>query len=439
MAITRSSLGRMALVFLSLFASLLDAIRIPVLDHHHDGGSSNNHQLTKRSVTVDLQRNPNYTPNGPAAYALALSKWGAEVPQKLTQSLAVMGGPEGAKGDVEAASVHDDREYLSRVGFGTPLQWLTVDLDTGWLYTTDTRLSIAQDRRIFHINASSTAEPIANATWYITYGDGSAAWGRVYRDVISLANITIPNATIESATSASLSLVADPDLDGVFGLAYNLSSQTSPSQPSVLSALLPRLAEPVFTADLRWRSSAGAYTFGYVDHERHTDELKYTNLSEGAQFWEFAYRGLHIGGQDRWYLSAEEEEEEEDRWRAIADTGTTLLLMGSEVAELYYADVPGARWNLTVGGIWTYPCNNSVLPEFEIGFDNGFVATIPGQFMNYTAMPDNPEQCMGGLQVWGYDDLAIFGDVFLKAVYAVFDVGQARIGFAPKKLQLTPS
>jgi hypothetical protein len=34
-------------------------------------------------------------------------------------------------GDVGAESIRDDREYLSRVGFGTPLQWLDVDLDTG--------------------------------------------------------------------------------------------------------------------------------------------------------------------------------------------------------------------------------------------------------------------------------------------------------------------
>lgn len=38
---------------------------------------------------------------------------------------------QGGKGDVNANTVKDDREYLSRVGFGTPLQWLNVDLDTG--------------------------------------------------------------------------------------------------------------------------------------------------------------------------------------------------------------------------------------------------------------------------------------------------------------------
>jgi hypothetical protein len=76
------------------------------------------------------------------------------------------------------------------------------------------------------------------------------------------------------------------------------------------------------------------------------------------------------------------------------------------------------------------------LPDFEVGFGNGFVATVPGRFMNYTVMPDDAAMCMGGLQEWGNDDLGIFGDVFLKAVYAVFDVGGKRIGFAEKELEL---
>jgi hypothetical protein len=49
-----------------------------------------NHVINRRSVSLGLTRNPDYAPNGPAAYARALKKWGAEVPSELVNSLAAM-------------------------------------------------------------------------------------------------------------------------------------------------------------------------------------------------------------------------------------------------------------------------------------------------------------------------------------------------------------
>jgi hypothetical protein len=279
-------------------------------------------------------------------------------------------------------------------------------------------------------------------------GDGSTAHGTLYHETLSLASITLPNATLESALSASSSLTSDPHIDGIFGLAFSLPSQTTPQHPSVLSALLPLLAAPLFTADLRWHSSAGAYTFGYVDEGRYrTDKgVGYTAVREGSGFWEFGYDGVRVKGKDQW-MRRDGGGGGGEQFSAIADTGTTLLLLSGDVVEGYYGAVPGAGRNWTVGGVWTYPCAVDVgsdgngtgragLPDFEVGFGNGFVATVPGRFMNYTVMPDDAAMCMGGLQEWGNDDLGIFGDVFLKAVYAVFDVGGKRIGFAEKELEL---
>jgi hypothetical protein len=70
---------------LLLLSSLANAIRLPV-------GINKKSTVAHRSVTLDLQRNPNYRPNGPAAYARALTKWGAKVPRELTASLAAIRG-----------------------------------------------------------------------------------------------------------------------------------------------------------------------------------------------------------------------------------------------------------------------------------------------------------------------------------------------------------
>ncbi|KAK3899635.1 aspartic peptidase domain-containing protein [Staphylotrichum tortipilum] len=404
----------------------------------HRGKFSN---IARRSVTLDLKRNPNYNPNGPAEYARALRKWGAEVPQQLVHSLAAMGDPGGKTGEVDAESIKNDREYLSRVGFGTPLQWLNMDLDTGsadvWVYSTETQPEVAKYHTLWKMEESSTAKKVENGSWMITYGDGSAAWGNIYHDTVSLASITIPNATVESALSAAPPLAGDPDLDGIFGLSYGLPSLTTPPQQTLLSALLPHLESPLFTVDLHHHSShkPSSYTFGTIPASHHTGHapLHYTRLIPQAQYWQFAYRGIHVEGQEEWYINP--------LFNAIADTGTTLMLLSRPTAELYYGSVPGAWRNYTLGGIWTFPCSGYKLPDFEIGLvaDIGgveeAVIAVPGRYMNYSAFTDGTGTCMGGLQEWGYDEFGIFGDVFLKAVYAVFDVGAARIGFAQKVLE----
>ncbi|KAL2260845.1 hypothetical protein VTK26DRAFT_5045 [Humicola hyalothermophila] len=268
-----------ALCMVYMYSALAVAFATPAArnkyGHGHGGEKGNDHAINRRTLSVNLDFNPDYAPNGPAAYARALMKWGAKVPGELVDVLVKMKADNGTDivvGVTNADSVLSDREYLSRIGFGTPPQYLNVDIDTGssdvWVYTSETRESVAGNRPVFDLSKSKTAKRVENTTWMITYGDGSRAWGNVYTDHIDINGQAFEDVAIESAIAASASLADDPDIDGVFGLAYNLSSQTDPVQPTVLSKLAQTLHRPVFTADLRYHSSAGAYTFGYVDFAR---------------------------------------------------------------------------------------------------------------------------------------------------------------------------
>lgn len=84
------------LLSILLLSALVHAVSLPGLTFNENNRrgthDTNKNPLTRRSITLDLQRNPDYTPNGPAAYARALRKWGAEVPGELVDSLAVMRG-----------------------------------------------------------------------------------------------------------------------------------------------------------------------------------------------------------------------------------------------------------------------------------------------------------------------------------------------------------
>ncbi|CAP70976.1 uncharacterized protein PODANS_3_10290 [Podospora anserina S mat+] len=405
------------MLLMSIFSTFIHAIP-----------TSAGQKVTKRSVTVDLPRNPGYAPNGRLQYSRALKKWGVPMDDELDDATNSFRGG-GETGDVNAESIMGDREYLSRVGFGTPFQYLNVDLDTGsadvWVYSSETKTKTRRED-IFELEKSSTAELVNGSEWRITYGDSSYAWGHVYHDSIDIGGIPLHNAVVQSAVDVSQSLSSDKDIDGIFGLAYDLHSQVRPKQPTVLSTLKSHLDKPVFTADLRYQSDEGAYTFGYIDHHRHIGEINYTPLLPNSTFWEFNFTGLHVVGHNYWYIS---------QWRVIADTGTTLMLLSPDIVNMYYDAVPNATSDRSFGGLWHYPCNTT-LPDFEIGFANGWVARVPGRYMNYTTYDDLPGRCMGGLQPFMSEEFGILGDIFLKAVYAVFDIGGGKVGFADKDLGL---
>jgi hypothetical protein len=59
------------------------------------------------------------------------------------------------------------------------------------------------------------------------------------------------------------------------------------------------------------------------------------------------------------------------------------------------------------------------------------VLPVPGAYMNYAPVDSTGATCFGGLQSSAGIGFSIFGDIFLKSQYVVFDASQGspRIGF----------
>lgn len=238
-----------------------------------------------------------------------------------------------------------------------------------------------------------------------------------------MGGLTIPNAIVESAVQVSRSMVTDVSLSGLLGLAYKQPSEVEPPAPTFLDMLLPTLDAPVFTVDLHWHDK-GLYEFGKIDDAKYNGNLSWQPLINGSKFWETTFQGFNVGPGDQWLVST---------WKTIIDTGTTLMLMPDDLVALYYQNVTGAAYD-PIMDAYLYPCNTS-LPDLHIGWSNDwYYATIPGKFMNYTDMLDMNDSvnCYGGIQPVSGLPFSIFGDVFLKALYAVFDQGNSRVGFGDK-------
>ena len=135
------------------------------------------------------------------------------------------------------------------------------------------------------------------------------------------------------------------------------------------------LAQNVFTADLQ-KGAPGSYDFGFIDSSKYTGDITYVDVDSSQGFWEFTSSGYAIGSGSFKSSSID----------AIADTGTTLLLMDDSIVEAYYKKVSGASYDSSQGG-YTFNCDTT-LPNFSVGIGS-YHAVIPGCYMNYSPADGN--------------------------------------------------
>ena len=109
------------------------------------------------------------------------------------------------------------------------------------------------------------------------------------------------------------------------------------------------------------------------------------------------------------------------------DTGTTLLLLEDTIVSDYYKKVDGAQNDDSAGG-YVFPCDAD-LPDFTVTIGS-YDAVVPGKHIKYAPVSTGSSNCFGGIQSNSGIGFSIFGDIFLKSQYVVFDAEGPRLGFA---------
>ncbi|KAL9087783.1 MAG: hypothetical protein Q9159_003466 [Coniocarpon cinnabarinum] len=353
--------------------------------------------------------------SGANAYAKALGKFGAPVPDNVQAAAAAQ-----ATGSVPANPDDNDVQYTSPVRVGTNGNTLQLDFDTGsadlWVFSSETPRNLAAGHTTYN-TASGTR--LQGASWNISYGDGSGAAGDVYTDRVAVGAVTATRQAVEAATAISGGPGGQDfaGSDGLLGLASSTINTVRPQrQTTFFDTVKGQLDAPLFTATLK-HQAPGSYDFGYIDNSKHTGTINYAPVDFSNGFWQFNVDSYSVGSSSGRYGSA------------IADTGTTLLLAPSAVVTAYYRGVSGARNDPQQGG-YTVPCSAS-LPDLTLTISGNDI-TVPGDLINFAPLEEGSSTCFGGLQSDAGIGFSILGDIFLKAVYAVFDQGNSRFGFAPQ-------
>jgi hypothetical protein len=156
-------------------------------------------------------------------------------------------------------------------------------------------------------------------------------------------------------------------------------------------------------------------------------KIAYTPVNSSLGFWAFNAPGYSVagarGGSQNYNI------------HGIADTGATLLLLPQAVVDDYYSHVGGAQYDSDHGGV-TFRCS-ATIPDLVIYINNDTGVRVPGDYIRYgpvDSLGESDELCYGGIQSNIGIGFSIFGDVFLKAAFVVFDAGELQLGFADKTL-----
>ncbi|KAJ6119971.1 hypothetical protein N7523_004251 [Penicillium sp. IBT 18751x] len=366
----------------------------------------------KSSFTVNQLARPATgakTLNLPAMYANSLTKFGASVPAVVKAA--------AESGSAVTTPENDDEEYLTPVNVGGTT--LNLDFDTGsadlWVFSSELPASEQAGHSIYKPGANGTK--LAGATWQIQYGDQSSASGDVYKDTVTVGGVRATGQAVEAASKISQQFVNDKNNDGLLGLAFSSINTVKPqAQTTFFDTVKSQLDSPLFAVTLK-HNAPGTYDFGFLDKSKYTGSITYTDVDSSQGFWMFTADGHKIGSTSGGSI------------QGIADTGTTLMMLPDDVVSAYYQQVSGAQQDSSAGG-YTVPCS-ATLPDFTLTIGS-YDAVVSGNLINYAPLTAGSSTCFGGIQSNSGLGFSIFGDIFLKSQYAVFDSNGPRLGFAPQ-------
>lgn len=177
---------------------------------------------------------------------------------------------------------------------------------------------------------------------------------------------------------------------------------------------------------------AGTYNFGFIDTTEFVGPLSFVDVNKTAGFWQFQATGFSVGNN----VSANGTSSSAFvplAHEAIADTGTTLLMLPPAIAKAYYSQVAGAQLDAQAGG-FVFPCS-SALPDLALQIGT-YKAVVPADLIKFAPVDSTSlataTTCFGGVQSANGLPFAIYGDIFLKAQFTVFNAAELKLGFAPK-------
>ncbi|KAI8841395.1 vacuolar protease A [Chytridium lagenaria] len=264
--------------------------------------------------------------------------------------------------------------------------------------------------RRFDAGASETFRE-NGTTFAIQYGTGSLE-GVISNDVVGIADLEIKSQDFGESIKEPGITFAVGRFDGILGLGFDniaVEKAVPPFYNMIKDGLLD---EPVFAAYLGTGDEAGGeISFGGINKDYFSGEISWAPVIRKG-YWEVALKPS----------------------APVIDTGSSLMVVPTADAEAINQLIGGKK---NANGQYIVDCKSlEGLPVLTLEMaGRKFSLTAKDYVLEISGGPfGGGNQCVSGFM--GLDipapagPLWIFGDVFIRRYYSIFDLGNMRVGFA---------
>jgi len=323
---------------------------------------------------------------------------------------------------------YQDAQYYGTLQLGTPQQEVRVIYDSGssnlWVSNIKPGLfDLSKHQYYDHAKSSSYEED--GQIFNIEYGSGPVS-GFYSKETVSVGGVEISGYKFAEVnnTKGLGAAYSVGHFDGICGMGLDDISVDKVKTP--LRALVEsgKLDDAVFAFYLGSNGADGELTIGGVNPDRYTGDFHYVPVVEMVPgitgYWEIVLDDVTVNGQS---ISSAK--------RGVVDSGTSLMVVPSDEIKSIAAAVGAKQLSIIppFNREYTIDCAADA-PDISFKIDGKDYALTKADY----SLDQGSGQCLFAFM--GQDipapvgPLIIMGDVFMRAHYCKFDVGQNRVGFA---------